>query len=254
MLDSIKEIYENEDKLKNLFGILKDSRKLSEEAIIEAFSESFEVAKLDTMKVLFYSRDIKEGLGEKRSFRIILKYLGENYPKIIKKNAHLIAYYGRWDDFYSLFDTQLEENVMKLFRRQLEKDLEKKNPSLLAKWLKSENTASKESRDLARKTIKGMGFTPKQYRKILSYLRRKINIVETNITFKNYNKINYAKVPSTAISKYKKLFLEKDEENYLNFKNRVRKNKFNIVKMNYKTVEDVLISKRYGLVEINLNN
>lgn len=251
MLDSIEITYKVKEETDILFKVLKNSRKLDQNTIIEAFDNSFKVSKLDTMKILFYSRDIKAGLGEKRSFRIILKHLGKNYPDIIKKNAHLIPYYGRWDDFYSLFDTDLEDNVMKLFRKQLERDLEKRKPSLLAKWLKSENTSSKETRVLARKTIKGMGFTPRQYRKILSYLRRKINIVETNITFKSYNKINYSKVPSTAIRKYKKLFLEKDKENYLNFKNRIKKDRFNIRSLKYSSIEEVLNSERYNLVEIN---
>ena len=61
-------------------------------------------------------------------------------------------------------------------KEQLALDIQCKTPSL-AKWMKSENTSSAESRRLATITRKAMGMNHKQYRKTLSVLRARINIV-----------------------------------------------------------------------------
>ena len=65
MLNSIEITYKVKEETDILFKVLKNSRKLDQNTIIEAFDNSFKVSKLETMKILFYSRDIKAGLGEK---------------------------------------------------------------------------------------------------------------------------------------------------------------------------------------------
>ena len=127
-------------------------RNASEEEIIESFRRIFYSGTKYSIKLLFFVRDKINGLGERRVFRVILKYLGKEHPNYIENNLALIPKYGRWDDLYSLFDTKLEDNVIDLFKNQLQIDVNSNNPSTLAKWLKSENTSSKESKRLANKT------------------------------------------------------------------------------------------------------
>lgn len=104
-----------------------------------------------------------------------------------------------------------------MFKKQLNEDLESECPSLLGKWLKSENTSSKESRRLGRKTREYLGYTAKEYRKILSQLRKKINIVETLMTSNKWEEIEYSNLPSKAGLQYRNAFRKHDEKRYGEF-------------------------------------
>lgn len=89
----------------------------------------------------------------------------------------------------------------------------------LGKWLKSENTSSPESRRIAKIIRNGLNMTPKQYRQILSKLRRELNVVEQKMSAKEWKAIDYSSVPSQANLKYNNAFLRNDEERrraYLN--------------------------------------
>lgn len=82
--------------------------------------------------------------------------------------------------------------------------------SLCAKWLKSENCSSYESRKLAKKTRKALGLTSKEYRKMLSTLRTKINILEKLMSENRWDEIDFSKIPSKAGFKYKNAFARRD--------------------------------------------
>lgn len=84
--------------------------------------------------------------------------------------------------------------------------------SLLAKWLCSPNTSSKETRRLAKIIYTSLGLTERQYRKILSKLRKYLRVVETYMSKKEWNAIEYSQVPSRANLIYNAAFLRNDEE------------------------------------------
>lgn len=192
-------------------------------SIVELFEKSYNENPLLTMKVLFNSRDIRHGQGERSVFNKLIKYLAINKTEVIEKNIELIPVFGRWDDIYALFDTPLQSKAIELIKKQLEKDLISDNPSICAKWLKSENASSLETKRLAKITREGLGYTPKKYRKILSTLRKKIDIVETKITEGRFSDIEYDKLPSCAGLKYRNVFFTKDEERYCTFINSLSK-------------------------------
>ncbi len=189
-------------------------RKASEEEIINKYKLILLFNNDESIKFLFFIRSIKKGLGERRIFRILLNYLAKENPDSIEKNLRSIPKYGRWDDLYALFDTPLEDKVISLFKYQIQKDLSSKKPSNLGKWLKSENSSSKESRALGYKTRLLLNYSPKEYRKLLSTLRKRLNIVENNLRSKEYQPINYGDISKIALSKYKKAFLRNDYEKY----------------------------------------
>ncbi|MBO3356277.1 DUF2828 family protein [Clostridium perfringens] len=203
-------------------------RNRDKQEIIQIFKKSFYQDPLTTMKILFYSRDIRGGQGERDTFRYIIKYLADNHTDILNKNIHLISEFGRWDDIYALFDTKLEDKAIELIKEQLNKDITLEQPSLLAKWLKSENTSSKESRRLGNITRKKLGMTPKQYRKTLSELRKRIDIVEEKLSKKKYEDIDYSKIPTNASLKYRKAFYRNDEERYVDYLDSLTKGKIKI--------------------------
>jgi hypothetical protein len=179
------------------------------------------------LKALFYIRDVRGGQGERKTFRTILKWLANNYPDIVRKNLLNVPLYGRWDDLYILFGTELEKDAMVAMTQQLATDWHnmkvKENVSLLAKWLKSENTSSKESIKLASELREFLGWSSKKYRKTLSQLRKYIDVVEVKMCARQWNDINFEHVPSKATLNYRKAFEKRANESYKEYLNRVEK-------------------------------
>lgn len=116
--------------------------------------------------------------------------------------------------------TEIEEAVYDFVKAYLMMDIKNYNDnkpiSLLAKWLPSIKTHNKKNY-FAIKLAKKLNLTEKEYRKILSKLRDRLNIVEKHITNKEYEKIDYITVPSKAMVKYRNLFFTKDEVKFKKF-------------------------------------
>ena len=186
--------------------------------INDLFLSAFTEDPTTALRILFYITDIRGGQGERRIFRTILQKLAMNEPEWVSKNLHLIPEYGRWDDLFVLLNTDIANNVINFIKKQLLEDLtnyhESKSVSLLAKWMPSENASSKATKFLAKNLIINLGYTPRNYRKVLSMLREAINVVECKLSAKELYKIDYSKVPSNASLKYKNTFMKKDTERY----------------------------------------
>ena len=202
----------------DFFGAGGALRTRTEQDIINLFTRAFAQDRLTALKILFYFRDVREGQGERRTFRTIFKWLATFHPDLARKNLENVAFFGRFDDLYELVGTPLEADVFALFAKQLKADLKAVktdgNVSLLAKWLKSENTSSAESRRLAVKTYKALELSPKRYRKILATLRKHINVLETKMCSGDWASINFEQVPSKASLNYRKAFGRHDQERY----------------------------------------
>ena len=199
------------NKCYDLFAFGGASRGKGEEDILDMFYDALREDKLLAMKLLFYIRDVRGGLGERRTFRIILKSLANSHPYLIEKNIDLIPFYGRYDDLLVLFDTKCEDKMINLIAKTLIDDCRTNQPTLLAKWLPSENASSSDSRRLARKLAKKLSLTNREYRKTLSSIRNKIKIVENLLSEKKYNEIEFDKLPSKAGLKYRDAFLRHEE-------------------------------------------
>ena len=202
-------------------------RQRTPQDTINLFTRAYAEDRLLAMKILFYFRDVREGQGERNTFRILMNYLGQHYADVALKNLENVPFYGRFDDLYCLVGTSLEDEVFALFAKQLKEDLrnmKKGEPvSLLAKWLKSENTSAKESVRLARKTREALELTPKRYRKILSALRNYINVLETKMCAGKWSEINFEAVPSKASLNYRKAFGRHDQTRYAAYLESVKK-------------------------------
>ncbi|PRR80371.1 DUF2828 family protein [Clostridium vincentii] len=209
----------NDDALLNFYAKAGFLREEKSEEIINIFMEAYDEDPFSAMKLLFYVRDKEEGLGERRVFRTILNHLGKLNSSYLKVNINLIPVFGRWDDLYSLFDTALQGHAIRLIRKQIGLDLKIKDPSTLAKWLKSENASSKETKTLARKTRLALDLTSKEYRVLLSTLRKRVNIVESSISEGKWNEVKYGDLSSGAMHKYYKSFLKHDRQRYIDYLN-----------------------------------
>ena len=169
---------------------------------------------------LLYTLDIRNGKGERALFKSYFYTLIEMNKDCAIQILPYIPELGRWDYVFEGIGTEIEENVYELIRAYLMIDIKNYNDnkpvSLLAKWLPSIKTHNKKNY-FAIKLAKKLNLTEKEYRKILSKLRDRLNIVEKHITNKEYEKIEYISVPSKAMVKYKNLFFTKDEVRFKEF-------------------------------------
>ena len=169
---------------------------------------------------LLYTLDIRNGKGERALFKSYFSALIEMNKDCAIQILPYIPELGRWDYIFEGIGTEIEENVYELIRAYLMMDIknynENKPVSLLGKWLPSIKTHNKKNY-FAVKLAKKLNLTEKEYRKILSKLRDRLNIVEKHITNREYEKIDYISVPSKAMVKYKNLFFVKDEVRFKEF-------------------------------------
>ena len=186
-------------------------RSRSREDIILLFKNALEENEVLAMKCLFYLRDCRGGQGERRFFREAFSWLADNYPTIARRNLEHVSEYGRWDDLiYTTIGTTLEKEAFAIIKHQLALDVQCKTPSLLAKWMPSENTSSKKTRSTAYVLREYLGMNHKEYRKMLSELRTRINIVEKLMSENRWDEIEFDKIPSKAGLIYKNAFARRD--------------------------------------------
>lgn len=213
----------------DLFATIGALRTRSEKDIEVLFMEAYTEEPLTAMKILFYARDIKGGLGERRTFRIALKWLAQNRTADVIANITNIAKFGRYDDLYELVGTPAEDAMFTFVKEQLEADLKKMAEgepiSLLAKWLKSINTSSEESKALGRLTAKALDMSEKAYRKTLTSLRKHIDVLEKKMSSREWSTIDFTAVPGGAMKKYSKAFFRHEEVRFKDYLDALREGK-----------------------------
>lgn len=202
-------------KLLDINFAVSSLRSMSENAIESKFADAFYENPLLAIKWLFMARDIRSGMGERRTFRICFKWLANTRPEIVKKLVKLCAEYGRFDDLFCLIGTPVEAEMVDVIDEQWANDVKNmdagKPVSLLAKWMKSINTSSKKSVAIARFFCSKLNLSEKQYRKTLAKLRAYLKVIEVKMSAKQWSEIDYEAVPSKANIKYNAAFLRNDE-------------------------------------------
>ncbi len=201
-------------------------RTADEEAIKQAVAKSYAEDPDKTMKIIFFARDVRGGLGERRFFRIAVKYLADFAAPCVKKNIPLIAEYGRYDDLCALLDTQCGKAAAEEIKKRLDADVsamnDSKPASLLAKWLPSVNASSKETVRLGKKLCRMLGMNEKDYRVTLAALRKYTDVIENRLRVKDYT-FDYSKQSSGAMFKYRKAFYRNDGDRYREFISKVER-------------------------------
>lgn len=169
----------------------------------QAFSRSYDVEPDIAMKILFNSRDVRGGAGERDTFRKLIQWLENKHPESLIKNLHLIPEFGRWDDLLVFQTPKMKTLAYDLINRAL-----RAGNGLCSKWMPRKHVIANELR-------KYMNYTPKAYRQLLVSLTK---VVESDMCSKNWSDINYSHVPSVAASRYQKAFGKRDSERYTEWK------------------------------------
>jgi hypothetical protein len=183
----------------DLFFNVGAMRGQDKERLIATFSKAFNEDPQRAMKILFWARDIRGGAGERQIFKDILIYLAKDHDLALKPNLKYVTEYGRWDDLLTLFGTRLEKDVMSLIQIALGQ-----GDGLCAKWMPRKGQNAEKLRNF-------MAMSPKQYRKTLVNLT---NVVETKMCAKEWDTIEFGKLPSVASARYQKAFGKNAYESY----------------------------------------
>lgn len=200
----------------DLFSVIGALRSAEDQRIERLFEDAYNADPLFAAKILFYGRDIRQGLGERSTFRKILRYAAKNHPEAVHPNLDLIGVYGRYDDLYSLIDTPLENDMWAVMKNQWDMDVAAmkngKATTLLGKWVKTADASSQKTRELGILTAKKLGLPVYEYKRIYRALRKHIGVVEQLMSQGRWNEIKYPEVPSRAMALYRKAFMRHDPE------------------------------------------
>lgn len=201
-----------ESKVLDMFAVGGAYRTRSDEDVILLFKNAFEEDRLLAMKCLFYLRDIRGGgQGERRFFRVAFRWLCNEYPQVAKANLENVSEYGRWDDLiYVAEGTQVQTAAFNIIKHQLALDIQCKTPSLLAKWMPSQNASNADTKRLGHVLANFLGMTSREYRKTLSTLRERINVLERLMSANRWDEIEFDKIPSKAGLVYRNAFARRD--------------------------------------------
>lgn len=233
----------------DLFGTIGALRDADENRITTLFSEAYAQDKLFATKIAFYARDIREGLGERKTFRTIICYMAEHHPEALRPNLDLIGVFGRYDDLYELIGTPLEDDMWKVMKNQFEEDLKNLNDdkaiSLLAKWIKTADASSTETRKLGILTAQKLGYPVYNFKRIVRSMRKQIGVVESLMSAGKWTEIKYPEVPSRAMMIYRRAFAKHDPDGFSEFINKADKGE---VKINASTLYpyDIVEKILYG--------
>jgi hypothetical protein len=217
--------------LVDLFGKGGSMRSQPESASVDLFRAAYNEDKTLALKILFYLGDVRQGQGERKLFRTCYNWLASQDATVAGKLLAQIPEFTRYDNVLeSLENTALEKDALTFMAKQLTKDLrallskkEDAKLSLCAKWAPSEQASSKITKRLASKLRKAMRMSSKDYRRMLSALRKEIDIVERKMCEGDWTKINYQAVPSRASTIYRKAFAKHDMAGYSKFMTKVEK-------------------------------
>lgn len=218
----------------DLFGLM-GAVSFGNDKLMDLFNKAYRENEELAIRNLFYLRDIRTGMGRRDDFRTIVSSLATINPEAVCRIAKFIPEYGRWDDVLVLLDNpKTRDCAVELISDQLTLDMLSDETSLLAKWLPSINSKNKDVRKKALMIKDHLQLTNEEYRKILSKLRKKIGIVESKMTDKEYD-FDYSQVPSRAMNKYRSAFVRNDGERFTQYLEDLSSGKEG-VKVNVKTL------------------
>lgn len=228
------------DDLLNLF--VATVRGIDDNRLKMLMDKSAKESMLYTLKIIAYVRDIRGGKGERDIGRQMMNWLLENDEKQLYANMKaFVSEYGRWDDGVYLRKSVARKHYVELLANQLKDDITNMvnmNPvSLAAKWVPSESSALNKKTGIFFSLAKNMGIKPATLRKsYIAPLRTYIDVLERKMCSKQWDTIEYEKVPSRAMfihGKPEHAFMRNDRERFETYKNNLSLGK---AKINAKTL------------------
>lgn len=184
------------------------SKGVTSEDKLPLIKAAFDSDPILALKCVLYLRDVRQGQGNRDSFRIAMDYLIKHAPEIVIFLLPYIPEIGRWKDVYDLYgkNQDLDSIITRLIEKHWQKD------GLCAKWFPRQ---SKFHKDFA----KHLGTSVGNVRRSIAQLTK---VVETQMCNQKWHEITYEHVPSIANKKYSNAFKRNDSSRYEDFLNKVK--------------------------------
>jgi hypothetical protein len=199
----------NKNKRRAKFAYVVDTDDAEYKHISEMLTKCYQESPTYTLRLVFHIRDARKGKGRRDVFRMCIRWYVENgHSDEISKFVHLVPEYGRWDDvLYCPGGIELMAKQLVADRAKLDKN-GAEGVSLAAKWIPTASNKRRQYepalREAIRKELNKPQFNERDYRKFVQPLRARLNLVETNLGKRQYEKVEYNKVPSRAMALYSK--------------------------------------------------
>ena len=212
----------------DMFGRAGAMRAASVEDKQIMFSKAFREDKDIAVKLLFYTRDVRGGYGERDTFNQMLAHLAVINTESVENNLWAVLEFGRAKDLYTLIGTPAEEAMWAFIKHQFEIDLanmaEGKSVSLLAKWIATPDSKVEETKELGKLTAKKLGYsfkTMREFKNKLRALRKYLDLPEAKMCAGKWDEIEYSKCASRFLLKNRKAFARNDEARWAEFNKKV---------------------------------
>lgn len=167
----------------------------------------------DLIVMIFQTRDIRGGKGERDLFTKLMVSLAKKNISLAKGLVQFIPEYGSWRDVWDLWNhcEELRPTLDLLVKEQFELDKESQHPSLLVKWLpregsKLDHLAKHYAELLFPLTTKEENQHLRAYRKCIANLNRIIDTTEIKMCNNHWADIVPTKVPGRLMKKSKLAF------------------------------------------------
>lgn len=203
------------DPLVDMFFLLGAKRGADYTTIKNIVKPAFDADPELAFRIALYIRDVREGQGERRIFRNILKYLIESKNmNLVYRVIPAILEIGRADDLFTLLDG--DDALARAVLDKISVELRSHN-GLMAKWCPRKGKIAARIRNY-------IGLDAKQYRKLLVQTTK---VVESQMCANDWKGINYSHVPSVAMTRYSKAFKRHNADGFTEFLNRVKNKQAN---------------------------
>lgn len=217
--------------LVDFFSRFGGMRESSEHSILSAFYSAFNVFPVETIKLLMFFRDCRGGQGERRIFDVVYQDLILNDNPLAYQLLAYVPEYGYWKDVRDFLliaegvgNTKFADFACELFVTQLLADANSKNMTLCAKYAPSETWSNRSSinKKVWKRYIRFVSRIMKiqnviGYRYLLSKMRLALPVLERQMSDQDWNKIDFASVPSKAHALYRKAFGKHQQERYAEY-------------------------------------
>jgi hypothetical protein len=169
-----------------------------------AFSKAFQHNPDLAIRTALWARDIRGGAGERQTFRSLLLVMERTMdPDEFESVLAMVPELGRWDDILNCGTGRAQVYAIEMIRKALEA-----GDGLCAKWMPRKG---KKAADIRR----NLGWSPKFYRKTLVGLTK---VVESQMCAKEWDAIEFGKVPSVAAARYQKAFSKNATDAYSKYR------------------------------------
>lgn len=199
----------------DLFAMGGALRNRTPEEILSLWNKAENEDPITAYNILFFIRSIRNGYGERRTFRIIWNSLPKKVQTALFK---LVSDVGRFDDLEDsiIHNSQISAWIKENIDYEYGTIDDGQSPSLLAKWLPC-GRGNRSAKERTRRMAKALGYPEQEYRKKVVALRKKLNLVESKMAENRWSDIDYSKLPSLAGHKYSKAFLRHDYDGYTDY-------------------------------------